>query len=85
MGLAVLSQVGEGAEGPVAHGAGEWFLAAVSAGVLGEPGGQDEALATDTADEGTLAAVQTLMVAQVRDLSEALPTLGTLRRGKGGG
>lgn len=78
----VFIQVGARPEGGRAVVAGVRLLAAVGAGVLGEPGGHAEALAADPAAEGPLTAVDALVVLQVGQLTEALATCGALTGGR---
>lgn len=74
----VFVQVGAGAEGGGAVAAGVRLLSAVGARVLGEPGGDAEALAADPAAEGSQAGVDALVVLQVGQLAEALAARGAL-------
>lgn len=75
----VFIQVGAGAEGSRAVGTRVWLLPAVGAGVLSEPGGHTETLATNPAAERPQAAVDALMVLQMGQLAEALATCGALK------
>lgn len=74
-------QVGAGAEGSRAVGTRIRLLPAVGAGVFGEPGGHTEALAADPAAEGSQAAVDALVVLQMRQLAEALAASSALVEG----
>lgn len=77
----VFVQVGAGAEGGGTVAAGVRLLAAVRARVLGEPGGDAEALTANPAAEGSQAAVDALVVLEVGQLAEALATGGALEGG----
>lgn len=58
--------------------AGKRAFATVNSGVLCESSGHTEALPTDPAHEGTLAAVDPLVILKVGKLPETLSTDGTL-------
>lgn len=59
--------------------AGVGRLSAVDAGVLSKTAGHTEGFTTHPAAEGPQAAVDTLMVLEVGQLAETLPTRRTLR------
>lgn len=75
----VFIQVGARAEGSRAVGARVGFLPTVGAGMLGKPGGHTETLAANPAAERPQAAVDALMVLQMRQLAETFATGGALK------
>lgn len=77
----VLIQVGTRAKGGAAVGAGVGLLAAVGASVLGETGGDAETLAADPAAERPQTRMDPLVVLEMRQLAETLPTCGALEEG----